>query len=270
MKNTYQFITIAYLFNLIIAQETTYPPPTNLITVPTAGTLVRGSFSMEMRVQKKGGLITGLTVGITDRFQFGLSYGAGNLIGDDSLQWYPRPEVNLKYHLLDETGSAPGCSIGLITQGFGTYTSEYTPVDGHGEPLDPLSVERYDIKAYGAYISASKNWKTPLGNAGLHAGMSKNFLEDKDGDEDPNLFFGLDMEVNPELSLLVEYNAALNENDMTANNLALSKGGYLNAAVRWTFVDRLHIEMDFNNLLFDEDKVNYFNRELKITYIEYF
>ncbi|HJM47653.1 MAG TPA: hypothetical protein QGH56_07520, partial [Candidatus Marinimicrobia bacterium] len=84
------------------------------------------------------------------------------------------------------------------------------------------------------------------------------------------LFFGLDMEVNPELSLLVEYNAALNENDMTAETLALNRGGYLNAAVRWTFVDRLHIEMDFNNLLFDDDKVNYFNRELKIIYIEYF
>ena len=27
---------------------------------------------------------------------------------------------------------------------------------------------------------------------------------------------------------------------------------------------------DFNNLLFDNDKVDYFNRELKITYIEYF
>ena len=171
---------------------------------------------------------------------------------------------------MDETGSAPGCAIGLSTQGFGAYTSEYTPVDGHGEPLEPLSIERYDIKAYGAYVSASKNWKTPLGNAGLHAGMSKNFLEDKDGDDDPSLFFGLDMEINPELSLLVEYNAALNENDMTAESLALNRGGYLNAAVRWTFVDRLHIEMDFNNLLFDDDKVNYFNRELKIIYIEYF
>jgi hypothetical protein len=40
--------------------------------------------------------------------------------------------------------------------------------------------------------------------------------------------------------------------------------------VRWTFVDHLHIELDFNNLLFDDDKVDYFNRELKITYIEYF
>ena len=63
---------------------------------------------------------------------------------------------------------------------------------------------------------------------------------------------------------------ALNENNMQSKNLAINKGGYLNAALRWTFVDHLHIEMDFNNLLFDNDKVDYFNRELKITYIEYF
>ena len=74
-----------------------YPPPTDLITIPTAGTLGRGSFSMDMRIQDEGGLITGLSVGITDRFQFGLSYGSPNLIGDDSLVWYPRPEARLKY-----------------------------------------------------------------------------------------------------------------------------------------------------------------------------
>ena len=259
MKTTYHILFNVIFINILFSQATSYPPPTNMITVPTAGTLVRGSFSMEMRVQNKGGLTTGLTVGITDRFQFGLSYGAGNLIGDDSLHWYPRPEVNLKYHLFDETPSAPGCAIGLNTQGFGDYN-------------DVDTLQRYDIKAFGAYFAASKNWKTPLGNAGLHAGMGINFLEDKDGDDDPNLFFGIDMEINPELSLLVEYNAALNENDMTRSNLALSRGGYLNAAIRWTFVDRLHIEMDFNNLLFNEenDNIDYFNRELKITYIEYF
>ena len=60
-----------------------YPPPTDLITIPTAGTLTRGSFSMDMRIQDDGGLITGLRVGITDRFQFGLSYWSPNLIGDD-------------------------------------------------------------------------------------------------------------------------------------------------------------------------------------------
>jgi len=28
--------------------------------------------------------------------------------------------------------------------------------------------------------------------------------------------------------------------------------------------------LNFNNLLFDEDKVDYFKREIKIIYIEYF
>ena len=235
----------------------TYPPPTNLVSVPTAGTLVRGSYAMQMRVQKNGGLTSSLSVGITDRFQFGLSFGSANLIGDDSLEWYPRPEANLKYRLIDETTSMPGLSIGLDTQGQGQFNEADT-------------LMRYDVKAMGIYAAASKNWVTPLGNLGLHMGTNYNFTEVNDGDKDINYFFGFDMEFNPELSILLEYNAALNENDMTAETMSISKGGYLNAAIRWTFVERLHIEMDFNNLLFDNDKVDYFNRELKITYIEYF
>ena len=248
-------IFISILSTFVIAQ--TYPPPTNLVSVPSAGTLVRGSYAMQMRVQKNGGLTSSLSVGITDRFQFGLSFGSANLIGDDSLEWYPRPEANLKYRLIDETISMLGLSIGLDTQGQGQFNEADT-------------LMRYDVKAMGIYAAASKNWVTPLGNLGLHMGTNYNFSEVKDGDKDINYFFGFDMEFNPELSILLEYNAALNENDMTAKTMSISKGGYLNAAIRWTFVERLHIEMDFNNLLFDNDKVDYFNRELKITYIEYF
>jgi hypothetical protein len=149
----------------------------------------------------------------------------------------------------------PGIAIGLNSQGYGAYNE---------------ILERYEVKAYGLYAAASKNWATPLGNMGIHVGVNQNFLEILDQDEDQSLFMGIDLEFNPELSLLVEYNAALNENDMKAEDIAINRGGYLNAAVRWTFVERLHIEIDFNNLLFDEDKVDYFNRELKIIYIEYF
>ena len=248
-------IIISILSTFGIAQ--TYPPPTNLVSVPSAGTLVRGSYAMQMRVQKNGGLTSSLSVGITDRFQFGLSFGSANLIGDDSLEWYPRPEANLKYRLIDETTSMPGLSIGLDTQGQGQFNEADT-------------LMRYDVKAMGIYAAASKNWVTPLGNLGLHMGTNYNFTEVNDGDKDINYFFGFDMEFNPELSILLEYNAALNENDMTAKTMSISKGGYLNAAIRWTFVERLHIEIDFINLLFDNDKVDYFNRELKITYIEYF
>ena len=248
-------IIILILSTFGIAQ--TYPPPTTLVSIPSAGTLVRGSYAMQMRVQKNGGLTSSLSVGITDRFQFGLSFGSANLIGDDSLEWYPRPEANLKYRLIDETTSMPGLSLGLDTQGQGQFNEADT-------------LMRYDVKAMGIYAAASKNWVTPLGNLGLHMGTNYNFAEVNDGDKDINYFFGFDMEFNPELSILLEYNAALNENDMTAKTMSISKGGYLNAAIRWTFVERLHIEMDFNNLLFDDEKVDYFNRELKITYIEYF
>jgi hypothetical protein len=126
------------------------------------------------------------------------------------------------------------------------------------------------VKAFGLYLAGSKNWQTPLGNIGLHVGANYNFTETDDGDKDISLFAGTDIEINPELALLIEYNAALNENEYGAEDISISRGGYLNAAVRWTFVDRLHLEIDFNNLLFDEEKVGYFNRELKITYIEYF
>ena len=52
--------------------------------------------------------------------------------------------------------------------------------------------------------------------------------------------------------------------------MSVSKGGYLNAALRWSFVESLHLELHLNNLLFDDEEVDYFKRELKITYIEYF
>ena len=246
-----------FLFFPFVLNAQSYPPPSSLITLPTAGTLQRGSFALEMRIQKFGGLTSSISVGLTDRFQLGISYGSANLIGDDSLIWYPKPETNLKYLLIDESETSPGISLGIDTQGLGKFNSDD-------------SLMRYDTKALGLFAVASKNWVTPLGNLGWHFGSNYNFVETNDNDKDVNFFMGFDIEFNPELSMMFEYNAALNENNMTSKNIAISRGGYLNAGVRWTFVERLHIEIDFNNLMFDKKKVDYFNREIKITYIEYF
>lgn len=246
-------VLLISIVHLVKAQE--YPPPTDLISVPTAGTLMRGSFSMDMRIQDEGGLVLGLSAGITDRFQFGMSFGSPNLIGDENLEWYPRPEAKLKYLIVDENLSMPALALGLNTQGSGDFVD---------------TLQRYEIKALGLYGAMSKNWKSPLGNIGLHTGLNYSFLETEDGDSDPNLFFGMDVEFNPEFSFLLEYNSALNENGMTARTMSVSKGGYLNAALRWSFVESLHLELHLNNLLFDDEEVDYFKRELKITYIEYF
>ena len=246
--------TIIYISLMTLGFGQSYPPPTSLITMPTAGPLTRGSHSFGMRIQDEGGMISTLEAGITDRFQFGLSFGSPNLIGDDSLKWYPRPEALLKYHLIDESMTMPGFALGVNTQGLGDFVD---------------SLNRYETKAYGVFLVGSKNWKTPFGNLGFHTGINYSFTETKD-DDDVNYFFGWDMEINPEFSLMMEYNPALNENTMTAKKMSIQKGGYVNAAIRWTFAERLHLEFNFNNLLFDEDKVEYFKRELKITYIEYF
>ena len=56
MKNKTTLLFLIY-FSLLKGQD--YPPPTDLITIPTAGTLMRGSFSMDMRIQAGGGLIMG-------------------------------------------------------------------------------------------------------------------------------------------------------------------------------------------------------------------
>ncbi len=240
---------------LIVAQD--YPTPTNIVTSPTAGGLVRGAFSAHMHMQRDGGLATALAVGLSDRFMFGLSYGASKLIGDGEPIPYPRPEVIIKYRIVDESMVFPGIAFGINTQGFGNYNKAD-------------SLKRYDIKGYGTYLVASKNWRTLFGNMGIHFGSNINFTETTDGDEDINFFTGLDLEFNPELSLLAEYNAALNQNSMTAKTISLSRGGYLNVGLRWSLFQNFHIEIHFNNLLFDEEKVRYFNRELKVNYIEYF
>ena len=128
----------------------------------------------------------------------------------------------------------PGVSIGLDTQGQGQFNEADT-------------LMRYDVKAMGIYVAASKNWITPLGNLGLHMGTNYNFAEVNDGDKDINYFFGFDMEFNPELSILLEYNAALNENDMTAKTMSISRGGYLNAAIRWIIGIMWMKELKFNH-----------------------
>ena len=69
-----KFIQLFLITGTIFGQE--YPPPTDLVTIPTAGTLMRGSYSLNMRILDSGGMIAGLRAGLTDRFQFGLSFGS--------------------------------------------------------------------------------------------------------------------------------------------------------------------------------------------------
>ena len=265
VKKSLLFLPI--LFNLCWAQVEQPFPPLNLVNIPTAGTLPRGSFTLESLIIKSGGIVPRLSVGFTDNFTFGVSYGVQNLIGDAKPSINKTtPEVQIKYRVFDESKKMPALVYGLDTQGRGIF---------HGIASiksikdSTITLNRYDQKAWGMYIVFSKNWNL-LGNLGMHAGISKSISENDDGDNDPNVFFGFDKELNRSFSFLVEYDAALNDDDHTLNDITFGKGkGYLNAGIRWAISSNLMLEINFNNIN-QNTEAEYTNREIKIMYSESF
>mgnify|MGYP006288255013 CR=1 FL=1 len=233
------------------AQVPAYPQPPILINTPTAGALARGSYATELRMMPEGGVLAGVGIGLTDRFMIGVSYGGTHIIGQDSVEWNPQPGVQVKYRFIEETYKLPAFAIGFNSQGYHRYIKERN---------------RYTLKSTGFYAVASKNYQF-LGNLGLHVGI--NYSLENETDDDPNLFAGIDKAINEELSLMVEYDTAINDNER--GDTAISRRrGYLNAAIRWTFAEKFHIELDMNNLLRNKERVDNISREIKIVYIEYF
>ena len=269
LKPTLLFLIIS---NIGWAQIDQPYPPLNLVSIPTAGTLPRGSFTFESLVIKNGGIVSRLSVGFTDNFSFGVSYGVQNLIGDAKPSINKTtPEVQLKYRVFDESNKMPALVYGLDTQGRGTFHG----IDSIKSINDTtVTYNRYDQKAWGMYMVISKNWNL-FGNLGFHAGISKSISENDDRDNDLNYFFGFDKELNRSFSLLVEYDAALNDNLTEDDYGAIKKitfgrgKGYLNAGVRWAISSNLMLEVNFNDIN-QNTEAEYTNREIKVMYSESF
>ena len=242
-------LTLLALPAALYAQDIAISEQRTLINRPTAGSLERGSYDIELRMYPGGGLLGAIAVGLTERITFGTSFGGLNIIGEGDVIWNPNPEANIKYRLMEETYSAPALSIGFNGQGFGEWSD---------------SLARYQIKSPGIYAALSKNYSM-IGNLGFHAGI--NLSLEKDDDGDVNLWVGFDKSINEEISLLGEYDFAINDN---SDNALGSGNGYLNAALRWAFVEELIIELDVNNLLGNREDTDSASREIKIIYVEFF
>jgi len=278
----YLLILLVLISYTIFSQDEQPYPPLDLVTIPTSGTLPKGSFTLEALLMKDGGILPKLSVGITDNFYIGLSFGVQDFISEKQMSINKAtPEVQIKYRLYSETETIPAIVIGLDTQGKGRYLTREGLIDNNFSEF-----QRYEQKAWGGYIVASKNWDI-LGNLGLHIGVNKNTWESDPiigssnaifKDKDLNLFFGIDKEINRSFSVLIEYDAAINDYDPDIGYNLFGKGkGYLNAGIRCTIGNNIMLEIDFNDIsenyinneLMNEEE-EYSNRELKIIYFEKF
>ncbi len=220
-----------------------------LIDLPTAGMLDRGSYAIDLRMFGNGGLLSRVSVGITPRFMFGISYGGENIIGEGDINWNDQPGIEARLRLLDENFALPAITIGFDSQGYGPYDDQ---------------LNRYANKSRGVFAVASKNYAVLL-NLGLHAGLNRS-LEDDDDDGELNFFLGADLSLNREIRAFVEYDLATNDNE---NDAMFGSGdGYLNGGVQWNFSDRLFLQVNLKNLF--QNGANEVTREFKIGYFEFF
>ncbi|MFH1006732.1 MAG: hypothetical protein V1800_04420 [Candidatus Latescibacterota bacterium] len=253
MRETVLFpllLIMLILPSLLSAQELDSLEPRTLIECPTAGLLPKGSFDFDMRIFPNGGMLSGVSIGLMNRLLIGFSFGGEGIIGTGSVDWYPAIEFGAKYRLFEENLRWPALTLGFDSQGFGHYDED---------------LERYARKSKGFYAALSKNYDF-LGTFALHAGANYS-LEREDEDTDISGFIGLNKALNDELSVMAEYDLALNDND---NKSLVSGEGYLNAGVRWTFANRLNLEFDLKDLTEKRKENEGPVRELRITYVEFF
>lgn len=203
--------------------------PRIIVQMPTAGMLPKGSFALDVDFYQGGGVLLGLSAGIFDRFSFGVSYGGSGILGSDTPVMNPFPGVNVKLRVLEENPSLPALALGFDSQGRNGYRKD---------------LDRYTIKSPGLYAAASKNYLL-LGYLSLHGGLNYSF-EHGDDDDDFNMYIGAEKSLGPFLSLVGEYNFALNDNSQRA----IGQGrGYLNLSLRGSVGGGVTVGISFDDLL---------------------
>ncbi|MBF8294965.1 MAG: hypothetical protein HW389_1510 [Bacteroidetes bacterium] len=195
------------------------------------------------------GLQTSVSVGLMDRFNFGISYGGTNILGANKPEMNPYPGVNVKIRVLDESVAAPAVAVGFEWQGRGAY-------------IDDL--KRYTSKSPGFYAVASQNYAI-LGNLSMHGGLNLS-TETGDGDKDLNAFFGVEKSMGKDISILAEYDFGLNDN--SANAIGRNRGrGYLNLGFRWSWGKGLVLGANIKDILKNQGDITVGNRTIQIEYV---
>lgn len=200
-----------------------------LVDLPTAGMLKEGNLGVSFYALPFGVLTSKVELGILKNFSLGFSFGGSNLIGSGKPEFYKRPGILGKFRIFTENRKLPSVTFGFNSQGKGLYVD---------------SLNRYEIKSPGAYLVFSKNYKF-LGYLSLHGVVNYSF-ENNDNDENINFGFGVEKTFGPSVSIIAEYDFALNDN--SSRSLGENKG-YLNAGLRWSASFGLTIGLDFKNLL---------------------
>ncbi len=231
--------------------------PRQLVDLPTAGTLPRGTFQLGLRLYAGGGALGYTDIGLSSRFSLGISYGGTNIVSARDPEWNPRIGFSLKFRLVDELEYFPAIAIGFTDQGYGLYRGDF---------------DRYTYKSRGFYAVTSRSFYFYKWTSGWHFGINYSREYRGDDDDDINFFGGVDATFNYNLALLFEYDAALNDDRGAAAAVSGRGRGYLNMSIKWLFAENLELEVLLKDLLVNRrpPTSSTFTREVRMMYIDHF
>jgi hypothetical protein len=210
----------------------------------TAGVIPKGTVVLESRIYEGSGtgLMVSAAAGITDRFCFGLGYGAEGIVGRSRDPRYdPFPGCLVKYRIFDENYFFPGFALGFDYQGFGGIADDSL-----------MGYRGYNYKSEGFFLAASKSYLFFRKIALAFHGNVNFSLEEVHNVTWPDAWAGVDIGLSESFWLVAEYDFGLNTRDpanKAGKEYALPQDGYLNAGIRWNFSETFAIELDARDIL---------------------
>jgi hypothetical protein len=219
---------------------------------PTAGILSHGGYMFRGSMGASSSLLFGVSVGFHDRMMVGVTYGIQKFIGRGDMEANDTPGFEVRIRVIEEKFIGPAMAVGLTTQGRGEYIEEE---------------DRYTIKSRGIYAVFSKNYRW-IREFSLHGGLNYS-LENRDEDG-LSLFGGLSLNTIPGLSLVVDYNAALDDNNSDVSTVKTRGRGYLDCGICFDSAETLRIRVLFKDLLGNYKPEKGVERTVEIYYVNYF
>jgi len=223
-----------------------------IVTSPTASILPHGGYLFEGSIGPGSSVLVALKVGFFDRFMLGASYGFQGLIGRGDISANDRPGFEARVRVIEESEAGPALALGVDTQGEDAY------IDG---------ADRYQRKSKGLYAVLSKNYRL-IGEVSIHGGINYSFENRYEGGV--NAFGGLALDLIKGFGVLLDYNAALDDNDASVATHLTRGRGYLDSGVRFDYRDNLRFKILFKDLLDNYLPQSGVDRSVEVFYISSF
>ncbi len=220
---------ISIILFLITSTSLKSAEPTNIIELPSAGCLSKYDYQLLFYVFENGGIRTSFELTPFANTLIGISFGGTQIVGSGSPEFQSLPGVNLKFRFIDETRSFPAIAIGFSNQGYGKYIS---------------ATNRFETFSPGFYLVFSKSFSNPAGFFDIHFGTNYS-LEPPKSDRTINFFLGFRQDVKNIMSIVLEFNTNLNDNNKAITN----KKGLLNIGFAFHLSKNVQAGVVFKDLL---------------------